>query len=100
MNQEMHPAWWAIQKARNQQLTKINPLELGHPFQFTDQQHAALQPCIRAAGHGGAVLVFCYQPETRNYLQAIPVALTAKDRATLTRTLTKIIKSNRKEKTK
>lgn len=86
-----HP-WQELQRAQGEQVTKVNPLELGRPFPFTDAQRATLQPYLEAAGDQGAVLVVVTRSAFENYLHATPLAVTAKNRRTLSATLTRLKK--------
>jgi hypothetical protein len=86
-----HP-WQEIQRAHGVEVTAVNPLELGRPFRFTDAQRAILQPYLEAAGEGGAVLVLVTRSAFENYLHATPLAVTAKNRRTLSASLTRLKK--------
>ena len=86
-----HP-WQELQKADGVEVTAINPLELGRPFQFTDNQRVALQPYLEAAGELGAVIILCHHRPDTNALQAWPIGLSQDDRRAISRTLTKRIR--------
>lgn len=84
-----HP-WQELQRANGVEVTKINPLELGRPFRFTDAQRAAIQPYLEAAGQGGAVLIVASHSPYDNWLHAEPIALTQVHRKSITASLTRI----------
>lgn len=86
-----HP-WQKIQRAHGVEITAVNTLELGRPFQFTEAQRATLQPYLQASGEDGAVLVVVTRSAFENYLHAKPIAVTAKHRRTLSTTLTRMKK--------
>lgn len=84
-----HP-WQELQRANGVEVTKINPLELGRPFQLTDAQRIALQPYLTHAGKGGAVLIVATYSEFENWLTARPLAVNAQQRKSITASLTRI----------
>lgn len=86
-----HP-WQELQRAQGEQVTKINPLELGRPFRFTDEQRIALQPYLTHAGKGGAVLIVATYSAFENWLTARPLAVNAQQRKSLSASLTKLKK--------
>ena len=88
-----HP-WQAIQIANGVEVTKINPLELGRPFQLTEAQRIALQPYLTHAEKGGAVLIVATYSEFENWLTARPLAVNAQQRKSITASLTRIKKQN------
>jgi len=87
-----HP-WQELQRMQGEEITAVNPLELGRPFRFTDAQRIALHPYIQTAGEGGAVLVVVTRTPFENWLHARPLAITKKQRRSLSSTLTRIKKS-------
>jgi len=84
-----HP-WQELQRANGVEVTKINPLELGRPFQLTEAQRIALQPYLTHAEKGGAVLIVATYSEFENWLTARPLALTQAHRKSITASLTRI----------
>jgi len=95
-----HADWQTLQRIQGRPLTKINPRFLGRPFRLTDEQREALEPYIRAAGQGGAVMIICEDRFTENFMLARPVALTLQDRKIISRQITKAIKANNPKPTK
>lgn len=87
-----HP-WQKLQHAQGEEITAVNPLELGRPFRFTDAQRITIQPFLQSAGEGGAVLVVVTRSTFDNYLTARPMAVTAQQRRSLSSTLTRIKKT-------
>jgi hypothetical protein len=87
-----HP-WQELQRAQGEEITAVNPLELGRPFRFTDAQRITLQPFLQSAGEEGAVLVVVTRSAFENYLTARPMAVTAQHRRSLSSTLTRIKKT-------
>ena len=88
-----HP-WQALQIAYGIDATEVNPLELGRPFRFTEEQRAAIQPYLEAAGQGGAVLIVASHSPYDNWLHAEPIALTQSHRKSISASLTRIKKQN------
>jgi len=88
-----HP-WQELQRANGVEVTKINPLELGRPFQLTEAQRIALQPYLTHAGKGGAVLIVATYSKFENWLTARPLAVNAQQRKSITASLTRIKKQN------
>ena len=88
-----HP-WQELQSAQGLEVTKINSLELGRPFRFTDEQRIALQPYLTHAAKGGAVLILATYSEFENWLTARPLAVNAQQRKSLSASLTKLKKQN------
>jgi hypothetical protein len=88
-----HP-WQELQRAQGVEVRKVNALELGRPFQFTDEQRIALQPYFAAAGEGGAVLITATHSAFENYLTAIPLALTQSQRKSISGSLTRMKNQN------
>ena len=86
-----HP-WQELQRANGVEVTKINPLELGRPFQLTEAQRIALQPYLTHAEKGGAVLIVATYSEFENWLTARPLAVNAQQRKSITASLTRIKK--------
>jgi hypothetical protein len=88
-----HP-WQEIQSAHGVEITAVNPLELGRPFQLTEAQRIALQPYLTHAGKGGAVLIVATYSEFENWLTARPLAVNAQQRKSISASLTRIKKQN------
>jgi hypothetical protein len=88
-----HP-WQQLQRAQGVEVRKVNALELGRPFRFTDEQRIALQPYFTAAGEGGAVLITATHSAFENYLTATPLALTQPQRKSISGSLTRIKNQN------
>ena len=86
-----HP-WQELQSAQGEEITAVNPLELGRPFRFTDAQRITLHPYLQSAGEGGAVLVVVTRSAFENYLTARPLVVNAQQRRSLSASLTKLKK--------
>ena len=82
--------WQELQSAQGLEVTKVNALELGRPFRFTDEQRIVLHPYFEAAGEGGAVLITATHSAFENYLTAAPLALTQPQRKSISGSLTRI----------
>jgi hypothetical protein len=85
--------WQAAQKAAGEEITRINPLELGRPFRLTEEQRVKLQPYLQTAVDDGAVLIICTHSESRNWLACRPIALNAKQKKSLAASLTRLAKN-------
>ena len=89
---EIKNPWQKLQRDLGEEITAVNPLELGRPFQFTDAQRITLQPYLTHAGKGGAVLILATYSEFENWLTARPLAVNAQQRKSLSASLTKLKK--------
>ena len=87
-----------LQSAQGEEITAVNPLELGRPFRFTDAQRITLHAYLQSAGEGGAVLVVVTRSAFENYLTARPLAVNAQQRRALSGSLTRIFKNQPNKK--